>query len=150
MALAWKAGWVQALAGSNPASSAALTRGNAEGDPSGRRSRPGIVSIVVSIVIVHTLPLRPQQAADPVGHITPNWIRHVLIARRHRRARPPHDAHHRPLGHAQDQQHCRCRVPRIVQPAIGHTGRMKERFPLAIIRVKTPLVQLRRSNRLTF
>jgi hypothetical protein len=43
----WKASWVHALAGSNPASSAAPTRGDAEADPSGRRSRPGIVSIFV-------------------------------------------------------------------------------------------------------
>jgi hypothetical protein len=34
----WKAGWVHALAGSNPASSATPTRGNAEADPSGQRS----------------------------------------------------------------------------------------------------------------
>src|SRR4249919_3816895 len=102
MALAWKAGWVNALAGSNPASSAAPTRGNAEADPSGRRSRPGIVSIFVSIGIVGPPPLRPQQATDPVGHITPDRIRHVLIARGHRRARPPHDTHYRPLGHTQD------------------------------------------------
>ena len=40
MALAWKASWVHALAGSNPASSAIPIRGNAEADPSGRRSRP--------------------------------------------------------------------------------------------------------------
>src|SRR5512132_674092 len=102
MALAWKAGWVHALAGSNPASSATPTRGNAEVDPSGRRSRPGIVSIFVSIGIDDIPWIRPQQAADPVSHITPNRVGHVLIARRHRRARPPHDAHHRPLGYAQN------------------------------------------------
>jgi hypothetical protein len=39
----------------------------------------------------------------------------VLIARRHRCARPPHDAHYCPLGHAQDQQNGRRRVPRIVR-----------------------------------
>ena len=38
MALAWKAGWVQALAGSNPASSAELTRGNAVGRCSAPRA----------------------------------------------------------------------------------------------------------------
>jgi hypothetical protein len=45
MALAWKAGWVQALAGSNPASSAnlklALTCGNAVGI---RSARDGVAS----------------------------------------------------------------------------------------------------------
>jgi hypothetical protein len=79
MALAWKAGWVQALAGSNPASSAAPTRGNAQADPSGRRSGPDIVSIFVSIGIVGSPSLRPRQATDPVGHITPDRIRHVLV-----------------------------------------------------------------------
>jgi hypothetical protein len=36
----WKAGWVQALAGSNPASSAALTRGNNPPGPSDNRTAP--------------------------------------------------------------------------------------------------------------
>ena len=137
MAHAWKACWVHALAGSNPASSAAVIRANAEADLSRRRSRPGIVSIVVSIGIVDTVSLRPQQAADPVGHITPDRIRHVLIARRHRRARPPHDAHYCPLGHAQNEQNGRRRVPRVMQPAIGYAGRLKERLPLPIVRVET-------------
>ena len=82
--------------------------------------------MAVSNGIVGPPPLRPQQATDPVGHITPALIRHVLLARGHRRARPPHDAHHRPLGDALDQQHGRRRVPRIVQPAIGCAGRLKE------------------------
>ena len=46
MALAWKAGWVQALAGSNPASSALTTGANVPGaltvDPANRRAcKPG-------------------------------------------------------------------------------------------------------------
>jgi hypothetical protein len=72
----WKAGWVQALAGSNPASSAIPTRGNADADPYGWRSRTGIVSIVASIGIVDTLPLPHSRPPIPVGHITPNRIRH--------------------------------------------------------------------------
>ena len=90
--------------------------------------------------------LRPQQATDPVGHITPALIRHVLIARGHRRARPPHDAHHRPLGDAQDQQHGRRRAPRIVQPAIGYAGRSKERLPIPVIRVETQRLAQRRGK----
>ena len=67
MALAWKAGWVQALAGSNPASSAnlklALTCGNAVGI---RSARDGVsstsrrpVSIPVSVSDRRQREIRP-------------------------------------------------------------------------------------------
>ena len=49
MALAWKAGWVQALAGSNPASSAALTRGNSVRTRSMSTARDALVSVLVSV-----------------------------------------------------------------------------------------------------
>jgi hypothetical protein len=76
----WKAGWVQALAGSNPASSATPTRGTL--------TRP----VRLAQQDWHRLdcclnrPCRhpsapPRQAADPVGRTTPNRIRHLCTHR---------------------------------------------------------------------
>jgi hypothetical protein len=41
--------------------------------------------------------LCPDEAAYAGGHVSPNGISDVLIVRSHGSARPPHDAHDRPL-----------------------------------------------------
>ncbi len=114
MALAWKAGWVQALAGSNPASSAPPT-GETPPDLTG----PGGGSVAIVSVLVSVgssgRSVYPEEAADPVGNLTPNGIGYVLIARSHRRPRPAHDAHDCPLRHPQDQEHSCGRMTGVVQ-----------------------------------
>jgi hypothetical protein len=56
MALAWKAGWVQALAGSNPASSATLTRRDIWTPVTDRAPRAAIFSVQLSVGILGRLP----------------------------------------------------------------------------------------------
>jgi hypothetical protein len=85
MALAWKAGWVHALAGSNPASSATPTRRDADGPPGRSRPKTALVSVLVSVGILATLRIGPQQAPDLCGHSVPDRVRDVLVPGRHRR-----------------------------------------------------------------
>src|SRR4051812_1444810 len=88
MALAWKAGWVHALAGSNPASSATLTRCNAA-EPTAPVSTAGaVVSVLVSVGIPRPLLLGPQEPSDLGRHHVPDRVRRMLLAGSHRRARP--------------------------------------------------------------
>jgi hypothetical protein len=83
MALAWKAGWVQALAGSNPASSATPTRGNASHPDSCPLPSvgPGL-SFGLSWFGVGLFRY-PDEAAYSGSNVSPNGIGHVLIARSH-------------------------------------------------------------------
>src|SRR3712207_7017374 len=60
---------------------------------------PLLVSVSVSLAAIRALLVGPQQAADLVRDRPPDRVRHVLVPRRHRRARPAHDPHHRPLWH---------------------------------------------------
>jgi hypothetical protein len=75
MALAWKAGWVQALAGSNPASSArwkqALTWGNAVRI---RSARDGVASNTEAASLSSGLSFRPPICAKP-GLMTSRGVR---------------------------------------------------------------------------
>lgn len=47
----------------------------------------------------------PQQPADALRDVPAYLSRDVLVPDRHCRVRPAHDAHHRSLRHAEDQQH---------------------------------------------
>jgi hypothetical protein len=83
MALAWKAGWVQALAGSNPASSATPTRGNASHPDSYPLPSVG-PGLSFGLSWFGVGPFRyPDEAAYPVSNVSSNGIGHVLIARSH-------------------------------------------------------------------
>jgi hypothetical protein len=46
----------------------------------------------------------PQQASYADSDVAPNRVSDVLVPRGHHRARPPHDAHHRSLRHAEHQE----------------------------------------------
>jgi len=118
MAHAWKACWVQALGGSNPPSSATLTSTNARlaaMRTSGQHARS------LSSRLIRR-PTSPDEAADALGNVTPNCARDVLVAGCHRRGRPAHQAHHRPLRNAEDQERSRGSVPGIVQTTIPETS----------------------------
>src|SRR5215208_4176038 len=115
MALAWKAGWVHALAGSNPASSATPTRGNASHPdscplPSVDPGRSFGLSWFGLGLFGY-----PDEAAYPGSNVSPNGIGHVLIAGSHRGTRPPHNPHARPLRHTQDQERTGGRMTSIMQ-----------------------------------
>ena len=79
----WKAGWVHALAGSNPASSATPTRGNASHPdscplPSVDPGRSFGLSWFGLGLFRY-----PDEAAYPGSNVSPNGIGHVLIAGSH-------------------------------------------------------------------
>jgi hypothetical protein len=77
MALAWKAGWVQALAGSNPASSAPSQQEKRRPDLTGPGDGfEGVVSV--------GLWRGPEEPADSTRHLLPDRIGYVLVARGHR------------------------------------------------------------------
>src|SRR5215203_4903746 len=105
MALAWKAGWVQALAGSNPASSASLTR------PFSLRSWERTVPRLPSGLSFGLSCLRcpgvvgssgPDESVNTGSHFMADRVGDVLVAGSHRGAGPAHDPHHRPLGNTED------------------------------------------------
>jgi hypothetical protein len=90
MAHAWKACWVHALAGSNPASSALVSKGNRRPDLTGEGGGfAAIVSVLVSVAICRG----PQEPADSARDLVPDGIGYVLVARRHGRRRPAHHIH---------------------------------------------------------
>src|SRR5919112_1465035 len=79
MAHAWKACWVHALAGSNPASSAAVTSTNAG------QSRQGLARRLRSVSV--QVPPAGPGALDRTAHrpaTSPRTSRDVLVPRRHR------------------------------------------------------------------
>src|SRR3954469_15723071 len=138
MALAWKAGWVHALTSSNLVSSASLTRPFA---PQSRKSpaarRPSGLNFGLSCF---RFPTRgssrgPEQPVDAVRHLTPDRVGDVLIAGGHRGAGPAHDAHHRPLGHAEDEEHSCRRVARVVKTAVRYAGTAEQCLPTVVVRV---------------
>jgi hypothetical protein len=59
----------------------------------------------------------------------PDRVRDVLVPSRHSGARPAHDAHHRPLRDAEHQEHRRCGVPSIVQPAVPYARCFEQCLP---------------------
>ncbi len=64
----------------------------------------------------------PEQLAHSVRHAVQDREREVLVAGHHRRVRPAHQAHDRPLGHTQNQQDRGRRMPRVMQPALAKPG----------------------------
>ena len=129
MAHAWKACWVNALGGSNPPSSASLTSANAKRAAHGITDDPALVSVLVSFVILDGSLVGPQQTADLVRNLPPDRVRDVLVARRHRGARPAHDAHHPALRDAEDQQDGARRVPGVSEPAVTNGGLLEQCLP---------------------
>jgi hypothetical protein len=83
MALAWKAGWVHALAGSNPASSATPTRGNASHYDLDLFPRWDLVSVLVSVGSNSGCSATQMRPAYPGSNVSPNGIGDVLIAGSH-------------------------------------------------------------------
>src|SRR3954453_3615637 len=138
MALAWKAGWVHALTSSNLVSSATLTRPFAlqsPGSPAARR-----LSGLTFGLSCFRFPTRgsrggPEQPVHAVRHLTPDRVSDVLIAGGHRGAGPAHDAHHRPLRHAEDEEHSCRRVARVVQTAVRYAGPAEQGLPTVVVRV---------------
>src|SRR5690606_22130391 len=107
MAHAWKACWVHALGGSNPPSSASLTRANAGAVPSAVTAPGGSVSVSVSVrVYPHrsTLLFYPDQPADALGDVAADWVGDVLVSLGHRCGRPAHDAHRGSLVDTEQEQ----------------------------------------------
>ena len=89
--------------------------------PSGRYLDPCRSVVLVAILRASwQIRNRPDQAADPVGDIAPDGLGHVLVASGHRRRRPVHDPHDRPLGYTEQQENRRGGMPRVRQAAISN------------------------------
>jgi hypothetical protein len=113
----WKASWVHALAGSNPASSAP---GQHKKAPPDLRGPGGGFADVVSVLVSVGLWRRPEEPADSARDLMPDGIGYVLVARGHRRRRPAHHAHDCAFRHLKGQEHgCSC-VPGVVQSCFSH------------------------------
>ncbi len=78
----------------------------------------------------------PRSAAHSLRDITPDDARHVLVSRRRRGRRPPHDPHHRALRNAEDQQHRRHRVAGIVEASVPQSGIREQSLPVVVVRVR--------------
>ena len=89
MALAWKAGWVHALAGSNPASSAPSQ--HKKPPPGPQRSRRRFCGRSLSFSL-SWFPAGTEEPVDSARNLVPDGIGYVLVARGHRRRRPAHQA----------------------------------------------------------
>ena len=132
MAHAWKACWVNALGGSNPPSSALVTSANGKPSAQGQATDRAPVSFVILDRLLDV----PEQTADLVRDLPPDRVRDVLTTRRHRGARPTHDAHHGALGDAENQEHRRRRVPGVVKPAVADPGLLQQCLPAVVIRTR--------------
>jgi hypothetical protein len=138
MALAWKAGWVHALAGSNPASSAPSQHKKAPPGPqrSRRRFCGRSLSFRVSVLVSVGLWRRPEEPADSARDLMPDGLGYVLVARGHRRRRPAHHAHDCAFRHLKGQEHgCSC-VPGVVQSCFSHARPLQQRLPGVIVGVR--------------
>ena len=95
----WKACWVQALAGSNPASSAHpdQARWNRASSAFRRKFRS---SLIPSLIRSRSTLRRgvvsvPEQPADLLGDITADGVDEVLVALGHGGTGPSHERHRR-------------------------------------------------------
>src|SRR5829696_2827800 len=119
MALAWKAGWVQALAGSNPASSAPSQHKKAPPGPHRSKRR---FAAVVSVLVSVGLSPGPEEPADSARDLMPDGIGYMLVAGGHRRRRPAHHAHDCAFRHLKGQEHSRSCMTGVVQACFSHTS----------------------------
>src|SRR4051794_10405681 len=140
MALAWKAGWVNSPRGFESRILRHLTSGNTGPAPSVGPEVRSLVSVVVSIglraAVVGTHEIGPEQVSNTTGNVAPDRVCHMLITSGHRRRRPAHDSHHRPLRDVQHQEYRRGRMSSVVQPAIPYSGPSKKRLPIVVVRVR--------------
>jgi hypothetical protein len=133
MALAWKAGWVHALAGSNPASSAPSQRRK---PPLGPHRFEWRFAAVVSVLVSVGFGRGPKQPAHSVCDLVPDGIGYMLVARGHRRRRPAHHTHDRAFRHLQGQEHRRSCVPGVVETCLSHAGPLQQCLPGVIVGVR--------------
>jgi hypothetical protein len=70
----WKACWVYALAGSNPASSALVSKGNRRLDLTGPG---GGFAAIVSVLVLADICRGPEEPADSARHLEPDGIGYV-------------------------------------------------------------------------
>ena len=96
----WKAGWVQALAGSNPASSAArLGRSpTVMGTPGPKIAERSQFWSQLSPLPRFVGGSGPDEPVNTGGDFMPDRVGDVLVAGSHRGAGPAHDPHQRPPG----------------------------------------------------
>jgi hypothetical protein len=86
----------------------------------------------------------PEIPFQPLGDVSSQRGGHVLVPLSHRRVRPPHELHDRPLGDPEQQENGRGSVASIMQPGPPDPGIREQLLPVpgVLARIDRPSVRL--------